>query len=171
MIGWLLARDADGNAYANARRAGVMYLIWNNRIWGAYRAADGWRPYASCASPPSSRYDTTCHRDHVHVSLSWEGAMARTSMWTGTPAAVDYGPCRDADLNWAAPYTGPRATPCPSYPRVSAPAGASALRRTLTTYSGMHARRSARAGRSSAPCSRPSAPGSTAASARRPGPP
>ena len=138
MIGWLLARDADGNTFANARRAGVMYLIWNNRIWGSYRASEGWRPYASCASHPSRSYDTTCHRDHVHVSFSWEGAMARTSMWTGTPAAVDYGPCRDADLNWAAPYTGPRATPCPSYPRVTAPAGASTQRRTLTTYAGMH---------------------------------
>ena len=138
MIGWLLARDADGDAFANARRAGVMYLIWNNRIWGSYRASEGWRPYAGCAAHPSRSYDTTCHRDHVHVSFSWEGAMARTSMWTGTPAAVDYGPCRDADLNWAAPYTGPRTTPCPSYPRVTAPAGASAQRRTLTTYAGMH---------------------------------
>ncbi len=141
VVGWLLGKDASGNAYANARRTGVMYMIWNNRIWGSYRAAEGWRPYASCASHPERAYDTTCHRDHVHFSFSWEGAMARSSFWSGAPAAVDYGPCRAADLNWAAPYTGPRTTPCPAYPRVGAPANASALRRTLTTYAGMYVAR------------------------------
>jgi peptidoglycan hydrolase-like protein with peptidoglycan-binding domain len=136
-IAWLFADDAQGRPYANARRLGVMYLIWNNRIWGAYRASEGWRPYSGCASRTSSAYDTTCHRDHIHISLSWEGAMKRTSYWTGRVAGTDYGPCREAGLNWAAPYTTPRATPCPSHPRVSAAAGASSLTRTLTTYSGM----------------------------------
>ncbi|MCW2868528.1 MAG: peptidoglycan-binding protein [Marmoricola sp.] len=137
LVSWLFATDAHGNPYANARRLGVMYLIWNNRIWGSYRASDGWRPYAGCASRTSRAYDTTCHRDHVHLSLSWEGAMKRTSFWTRQVAAVDYGPCREAGLNWAAPYTTARTAPCPSLPRVTAPAGSSALRRTLTTYSGM----------------------------------
>ena len=71
-----------------------MYLIWNNRIWGAYRAADGWRPYLDCASATSKADDTRCHRDHLHVSLSWEGAMGRTSYWTDRVADRDYGPCR-----------------------------------------------------------------------------
>jgi hypothetical protein len=137
LVNWLFATDAQGHQYANARRLGVMYLIWDNKIWGSYRASDGWRPYSSCASHPSSAYDTTCHRDHIHISLSWEGAMKRTSFWTDKVAATDYGPCREAGLNWAAPYTAARSTPCPSYSHVSAPAGASALRRTLTTYSGM----------------------------------
>ena len=137
LIGWLLARDADGNAYANARRLGVMYLIWDNKIWGSYRASDGWRPYSSCAAHPGAAYDTTCHRNHIHISLSWEGAMKRTSFWTKHVATTDYGPCREAGLNWAAPYTGPRTTPCPSYDHVSAPSSSSSLRRTLTTYSGM----------------------------------
>lgn len=137
VIGWLLARDGNGNSYANARRLGVMYLIWNNKIWGSYRASDGWRPYSSCAAHPGAAYDTTCHRNHIHISLSWEGAMKRTSFWTHHVATTDYGPCREAGLNWAAPYSGPRTTPCPSYNHVSAPSGSSALRRTLTTYSGM----------------------------------
>jgi peptidoglycan hydrolase-like protein with peptidoglycan-binding domain len=77
----------------------------------------------------------------VHISLSWAGAMRRTSFWSGQVAATDYGPCREEGLNWAAPYSGPRTTPCPSYPHVSAPAGASSLRKTLTTYSGMELRR------------------------------
>ena len=137
LVDWLFTTDAQGHQYANARRLGVMYLIWDNRIWGSYRAADGWRPYSGCASHPSSAYDTTCHRDHIHISLSWEGAMKRTSFWTDQVAATDYGPCREEGLNWAAPYTAARSTPCPSYAHVTAPAGASALRRTLTTYSGM----------------------------------
>lgn len=137
MIGWLLARDAAGNEYANARRLGVMYVIWNNRIWGAYSADRGWRPYSSCADHPQQSWDATCHRNHVHLSLSWPGAMGATSFWTGQVAAPDYGPCRARDLNWAPPYAGPRSTPCPRYPQVSAPAGASATLRTLTTYSGM----------------------------------
>src|SRR3954447_5399037 len=138
VIAWLFASDGAGNTYANARRLGIMYMIWNNRIWGSYRAADGWRPYSTCASHPEGAWDTTCHRDHIHFSFSWEGAMGRTSFWAKTPAAVDYGPCRAADLNWAAPYTVARASACSSSPAVPAPAGASALLKTLTTYSGMY---------------------------------
>jgi peptidoglycan hydrolase-like protein with peptidoglycan-binding domain len=141
LIAWLFAKDSAGNPYANARRLGIMYLIWNNRIWGSYRAADGWRPYSSCATHTSSAYDTTCHRDHIHISLSWEGAMKRTSFWSGKVAVPDYGPCREAGLNWAAPYTSARTTPCPNLARPVAPAGASALLKTLTTYSGMVLRR------------------------------
>ena len=137
LVKWLFAPDAAGRAFANARRVGVMYLIWNGRIWGSYRAADGWRPYSTCASHPGTAYDTTCHRDHLHVSLSWEGAMKRTSFWTDRTAAVDYGPCRAADLNWAASYRTANPTRCPSYARVTAQAGSSSLHKTLVTYSGM----------------------------------
>lgn len=141
LLSWLLRTDTAGHAHANARRLGVMYIIWNNRIWGSYRAAEGWRAYASCASRPSKAFDTTCHRNHVHVSLSWEGAMGRTSYWTGRPAAPDYGPCRVAGLNWAAPYRTLRSTPCVPRPKVVPMPGASALDRTLTTYSGMRVAR------------------------------
>jgi len=137
MLAWLMATDKAGNTYAAARRLGVMYLIYNNRIWGAYNAASGWRPYSSCASHPGPAWDTTCHRDHVHISLSWEGAMKRTSWWTKAASATDFGPCIPADLNWASPYRTARALPCPAHQRVSAPAGASTLLRTLVTYSGM----------------------------------
>jgi hypothetical protein len=138
LITWLMASDAAGNTYANARRLGVMYIIWNNKIWGAYSADRGWRAYSSCASHPEPGWDNTCHRNHMHLSLSWAGAMKTTSYWTKQVASVNYGPCRARDLNWAPPYGGtPRTTPCPSYPRVTAPAGASATLKTLTTYSGM----------------------------------
>jgi peptidoglycan hydrolase-like protein with peptidoglycan-binding domain len=134
LLGWLFAKDAKGNPYANARRLGVMYIIWNNKIWGSY--SQRWEPYRNCASTPASASDTTCHRDHVHFSLSWEGAMGRTSYWTKKVAAADYGPCRPADLNWAPNYTVPNATACPRYADATAPAGSSAVAKRAYLFSG-----------------------------------
>ncbi|MGQ0626175.1 MAG: LysM peptidoglycan-binding domain-containing protein [Sporichthyaceae bacterium] len=79
VLDFLLANDG-----ANARRFGIMYIIWNNRIWAAYRAADGWRPYTG-GDP---------HTSHMHLSFSWAGAMGRTSWWTGAVAPTEFGPCR-----------------------------------------------------------------------------
>ncbi|NML77580.1 VCBS repeat-containing protein, partial [Streptomyces sp. R302] len=72
ILTWLLKTDKYGNKHANARRLGVMYLIWNDRIWSSSRATEGWREYGG--SNP--------HRDHIHVSLSWAGARKQTSWWT-----------------------------------------------------------------------------------------
>jgi hypothetical protein len=68
---WLFATDKYGNTYANARRLGVMYIIWHGRMWRAYDVAKGWQPYTG--SEP--------HNDHMHISLSWAGANAATSFW------------------------------------------------------------------------------------------
>ncbi|WP_256792136.1 peptidoglycan-binding protein [Terrabacter sp. Ter38] len=137
VLTWLLAYDKAGNRYANARRLGVMYIIWNDKMWSSYRPAEGWRPYSTCADTPSSAYDTACHRNHIHLSLSWEGANGRTSFWTKTVAPVDWGPCRPADLNWSAGQATPNATRCQSYPVVKAPGGASTLLKQLVPRSGM----------------------------------
>ncbi|MEY2399506.1 MAG: hypothetical protein QOJ00_2680 [Actinomycetota bacterium] len=69
----LLATDAQGHKDALARRLGVMYVIWDHQIWGAYQSNDGWRPYDG----------DNPHTDHVHISLSWAGARAETSYWSG----------------------------------------------------------------------------------------
>lgn len=86
VISWLLATDKYGNKHAMVRRMGLMYMIWNNKIWGAYRAGDGWRPYAvggqDCATKlTAAKYDTACHRDHIHMSFGWPGAKATTSFF------------------------------------------------------------------------------------------
>jgi hypothetical protein len=133
-IGWLLATDKAGNRFAMARRLGVQYVIWDNRIWGSWDGA--WEPYLNCASEPSSTYDNLCHRTHVHVSLSWNGARAQTTFWTGRVAGFDYGPCRPKDLNWADPRWAFNGRPCPAYPKVQAPAAATSVTRNLTSYSG-----------------------------------
>ena len=91
---WLLAADADGTEHANARRLGVMYVIWNDRIWSAERADEGWRPYLhwNCVSGGAAACSPTLrHLDHIHLSLSPAGAAKRTSFWTArgkAPAGV-----------------------------------------------------------------------------------
>src|SRR4051812_24418972 len=76
---WLFAPDSSGDRFAMVRRLGVMYVIWNHRIWGAY--SQRWEPYTNCSGP------TACHVDHMHISLDWSGAMKKTSFWTGDVAA------------------------------------------------------------------------------------
>ena len=141
VIAWMLGTDDQDQQYANARRLGVMYIIWNNKIWGAYSADRGWRAYSSCADHPERGWDTTCHRDHMHISLSWAGAMAHTSFWSDEVAAQDYGRCRPADMNWAYLYKAPNPVACARSGAVRAPAGSSALRKSLTTYSGQPLRK------------------------------
>ncbi len=89
-LGWLLATDGQGNRWANARRLGIMYVIWDRQIWKSYQADAGWQPY----SGPNP------HTDHIHLSLSWDGAWSRTSFWgAGLPPAPAPVP--------APVYTGP----------------------------------------------------------------
>jgi len=73
---WLLDPDAQGHQFAVARRLGVMYIIWDARIWIANEADLGWQPYA-CSGV------TLCHQDHVHLSLTQAGGAKQTSYWTG----------------------------------------------------------------------------------------
>jgi hypothetical protein len=132
---FLLTTDRWGNKFANARRMGIMYMIWNNRIWGAWSGK--WEPYHDCAKTPSPALDGACHRNHVHFSLSWNGAIGRTSFWSRhVYAATDYGPCSPRDLNWSGDYGSFNPTRCPSYPQVSAPARSSVAMQALVRYSG-----------------------------------
>ena len=74
LMSWLFATDSAGNRYANARRLGVMYIIWNRKMFRLYRAEAGWQPY----SGPSP------HTDHVHFSLTRAGGNKTTSFWRGS---------------------------------------------------------------------------------------
>lgn len=135
VVKFLLATDRWGNTFANARRMGLMYMIWNNKMWGSWSGK--WEEYNGCFSTPQPAYDTACHRDHMHFSLSWNGAIGRTSFWSRHVwAATDYGPCRPSDLNWSGDYGSFRSTPCPRYASVNAPARSSAAMQGLVTYSG-----------------------------------
>jgi len=135
VIHFLLDADKYGNRFAMARRLGVMYIIWNNRIWGAWSGT--WSDYNGCTKTPSPSLDNACHRNHMHISLGWEGALGHTSFWTGrTDSVTNYGPCRPSDLNWAANYTQSRTIGCRNYPAVAPPAHSSAAYAQLVKYSG-----------------------------------
>ncbi|MDI1460740.1 hypothetical protein QEZ54_07165 [Catellatospora sp. KI3] len=78
ILNWLLTTDRYGNTNANARRLGLMYIIWNRQIWYASNPYAGWQTYA-CSGDPSD-----CHMNHIHFSFSWAGALKQTSWWSGS---------------------------------------------------------------------------------------
>ncbi len=95
---WLVAGQG-----ANARRLGVQYAIWNRKIWRAYASERGWTAYTG----PSP------HTDHIHLSLTWDGAMKRTSWWTGSAVGtLDRGPCRVYAGQYAPIYTARQLRVC-----------------------------------------------------------
>jgi hypothetical protein len=108
-LSWLLA-TRRGEVAAMARRLGVMYVIYNRKIWATY--SPGWRDYSG-ADP---------HTSHIHLSLSWNGARGTTSFWRGAVPAVDHGPCAFF-AGQPAVVSGPsaRTAPCPS--AVTSPRG------------------------------------------------
>ena len=77
----IFAEDRQGNEHALARRMGVMYVIWNDRIYASYSRFEA-RDYRSSSGKKLRRCSPTLrHRDHVHISLSRKGATARTSWY------------------------------------------------------------------------------------------
>lgn len=89
---WLLGPDSTGQAYGNAFRMGVMYIGWNDRIWRGYDPERGWAELKGCFAKPDPGSDTTCHRNHIHISFTWDGAAATTSLWTGAAITAPYCP-------------------------------------------------------------------------------
>jgi hypothetical protein len=96
LLTWLLATDAHGNKHAMARRLGVMYIIWNRKVWESYAPDDGWTDYTG--SNP--------HTDHIHFSFSWDGALERTSWWNGGVPSTEPSPSPSPT-----PETDPTPTP------------------------------------------------------------
>lgn len=83
-----LTRAQGREVGAMARRLGVMYVIWRGRIWKQYEASQGWQTYLNCDRPKTFKpeLDSTCHRNHVHISLTHGGAAMRTSWWRAASA-------------------------------------------------------------------------------------
>jgi peptidoglycan hydrolase-like protein with peptidoglycan-binding domain len=102
VLTWLVANHGE-----IARRFGIEYIIWDKHIWGVYRMQDGWRAYSGVSD----------HTDHIHFSFSWDGAMKRTSWWTGTPVTIaDQGPCQPYAGQPAPVYTARRTARCVTPP-------------------------------------------------------
>ncbi len=77
------ATDKRGNTDAVARRMGVMYVIWNDKMfpaWNEFRAQD----YLSSGCKSRKKCSKTLrHRDHLHLSLSRAGGKGHTSWYDG----------------------------------------------------------------------------------------
>ncbi|MGH8866564.1 MAG: hypothetical protein ACRDYU_01050 [Actinomycetes bacterium] len=77
---YLFNEGRSGLNHARARRMGVMYLIWNDRIYSSsYRYRS--RPYTHyvCSSIRGCS-KTLRHRDHMHISLT-RGGGAGNTLW------------------------------------------------------------------------------------------
>ena len=73
--------DKHGNRAALARRMGIMYLIWNDRIYSSYRQFEA-RPYLSSSCRSKKKCSVTLrHRNHIHISLSRAGGSGKTSWY------------------------------------------------------------------------------------------
>lgn len=82
-LGRIFAEDKRGNSHALARRMGVMYVIWDDRIHASYSRFEA-RDYRSSSCKKLRKCSPTLrHRDHVHISLSRKGAKGRTSWYAG----------------------------------------------------------------------------------------
>ncbi len=101
---WVAATLSAHNGVL-ARRYGISYIIWNHRMWREYAPARGWALYTGAVP----------HTDHMHFTFSWDGAMKRTSAWTGrATTVVDLGPCRVFTGQFAPLYRTRRTLPCPT---------------------------------------------------------
>ena len=79
----IFATDEQGNTHALARRMGIMYVIWNDKMYSAWDQFQR-EGYLSSSCRSKKRCSKTLrHRDHVHISLSMKGAKGKTSWYAG----------------------------------------------------------------------------------------
>ncbi|MDR1710822.1 MAG: hypothetical protein LBR58_03035 [Propionibacteriaceae bacterium] len=108
-IKWLTANNGEV-----AYRLGVMYIIWNQQIWSIYYPEMGWRKMADRGSY------TQNHKDHVHISLSYDGAMMRTSWWTGVPVTDPCTSMKGCSKPSSVPYASSNSLTRPFLEKVAA---------------------------------------------------
>lgn len=79
----ILRTDGRGHEDAWARRMGVMYVIWKDRMYAVWSGFEP-EPYLSSSCPSRRRCSATLrHRDHLHLSLTRAGGRGDTS-WFAT---------------------------------------------------------------------------------------
>lgn len=81
MLDEILAPDDTGQPHALARRMGIMYIIWNDRMYASYDGFVAKRYLSSGCRTRRTCSPTLRHRDHVHISLTRKGAGGRTSWY------------------------------------------------------------------------------------------
>lgn len=78
-LAWVTATDARGNEDALARRMGLMYLIWDDHMYGSWTGFEP-EPYLSSSCKHRRGCGATLrHRNHLHISLTRKGGKGLTS--------------------------------------------------------------------------------------------
>ena len=130
VLAWLTAPDKNGVQGAMARRFGIMYIIYNRKMWRSYAPERGWAPY----------YGASPHTDHIHFSFNFNGAAGRTSWWTGVAATTVLTTLPAAGTTLpttpTTPPTPTPTTPVPTTPGVLSLGMTSAAVKTLQTRLG-----------------------------------
>ncbi|MAY98864.1 hypothetical protein [uncultured Nocardioides sp.] len=79
----VLAEDHRERPAAKARRMGIMYIIWNDQMYAAWRGFEPTDYLSSSCKRKKKCSKTLRHRDHVHISLSRQGGFGNTSFYEG----------------------------------------------------------------------------------------
>lgn len=83
----LFAPDDTGAPHALARRMGIMYIIWDDTMYASYDGFVAKRYLSSSCRTRRTCSPTLRHRDHLHVSLTRQGAKGATSWYVAQPSA------------------------------------------------------------------------------------
>ena len=83
----LFAPDDTGQPHALARRMGIMYIIWDDTMYASYDGFVAKRYLSSSCRKRRTCSPTLRHRDHMHISLTRQGAKGTTSWYVAQPSA------------------------------------------------------------------------------------
>ena len=83
----LFAPDDTGQPHALARRMGIMYIIWDDTMYASYDGFVAKRYLSSGCRTRRTCSPTLRHRDHMHISLTRQGAKGTTSWYVAQPSA------------------------------------------------------------------------------------
>jgi len=81
MLEEIFAPDDTGEPNALARRMGIMYVIWDDTMYASYDEFVAKRYLSSGCRNRRTCSPTLRHRDHVHISLTRQGAKGLTSWY------------------------------------------------------------------------------------------
>jgi hypothetical protein len=79
----IFATGPTGEPAEQARRMGVMYVIWSDHIYASYSQFRARDYKSSSCKTLASCPKTLRHRDHMHISLSRAGGRGYTSWYAG----------------------------------------------------------------------------------------
>jgi hypothetical protein len=84
----IFAPDDTGQPHALARRMGIMYVIWDDTMYASYDGFEAERYLSSGCRSRRTCSPTLRHRDHMHLSLTRQGAKGLTSWYAAQEPPV-----------------------------------------------------------------------------------